>query len=222
MSENKKDKRENVFKNLNKKSIIIIILILIISMVILAPFFLLRNKLITITSSSMNPTLKIGDTITYKEKNPRDIKANPISGDILVLKGPQYFYLKGLNPIFWSFTQLNTKIIHRAIAKKWEGNCWYFLTKGDNNYFPDGSYKTKNISLSHCKVDITVDPHGIYIPQTEVLGVVNFRIPYIGFVDIYFIPIFIIICIVLFIFLLIEISGIKIKIQIQKKGKELS
>jgi len=160
----------------------------------------------------MKPTLNIGDLIIKQDKDPVAIRAHEKYGDILVLKGPQYFYSKGLSPLFWSNLPTNSIIVHRAIDKKIINNTYYFLTKGDYNLFPDGAYNVLNFSINNILVEINIT-QGIYVPQTEILGVVAFKIPFIGYLNIYFIPILIIALFILFIYFLLKILKYRIKIE---------
>jgi signal peptidase I len=202
-----------VFKKTNfKKDATFIISLFIISTALLLPFFLFKDNFIIISSPSMKPTLNIGDLIIKQDKDPIDIRAHEKYGDILVLKGPQYFYSKGFNPLFWNNLPINTIIVHRAIDKKIINNTYYFLTKGDNNLFPDGAYKILNTSKNNILVEINISK-GIYIPQTEILGVVAFKIPFIGYLNIYFIPILIIALCILFVYFLLKILKYQIKIE---------
>ncbi len=202
-----------MFKKTNfKKNISFIIFLFTISMGLVLPIFLFNENLIVITSPSMKPTLNIGDLIIKNDKDPNKIIANEKYGDILVLKGPQYFYLKGFNPIFWDNLPINTIIVHRAIDKKLINNTWYFLTKGDNNLFPDGAYRILNISVNNILVEINTS-QGIYIPQSEILGVVAFKIPFIGYLNIYFISIVLIALFILFLYLFLKLLKYRIKIE---------
>lgn len=157
----------------------------ILIILILTPFILFHNSLYVITSPSMAPALNVGDIVIRGDKDASDIKVGEKNGDILILKGPQFFYENGFDPIFWNYLEENTPIIHRAIDKKKIGDTWYFLTKGDNNLVPDGAYrflvKKDNyvlIEYDHSKL--------IYIPETEILGVVIISVPFIGYINMFF------------------------------------
>jgi len=199
-------------KTKSKKNSLFLISLLIFSGSFIISFYLIRDNLIVITSPSMEPTLNIGDLTFKNEKDPDEINANENNGDILVLRGPQYFYQKGYNPIFWNNLPNNTLIIHRAIAKKIINNTWYFLTKGDNNLYPDGAYNLLNNSEEYKLIQINCSD-GIYVPETEVLGIVVFKIPLIGFVNIYFKQIMLILFIIVGIYILLKIFNFEIKIK---------
>lgn len=84
-------------------------------------------------------------------------------GDILVFKAQDggYFYSQ------------NGPVIHRVV-KKWQDSNgqWYFQTKGDHN----------SHSFEHFET---------VIPETEVIGVAKFRVPYVGYVTLLFHKLFI-------------------------------
>ncbi|TFF98842.1 MAG: signal peptidase I [Promethearchaeota archaeon] len=201
------DKKTKIIKN-----VFFLIFLLIFSIGTLLSFILLSNSLIVITSPSMRPTLNIGDLVLKTYKNPNEIHAGEENGDILVLKGPQYFYQKGFDPLFWNNLPNNTLIIHRAIAKKTINNTWYFLTKGDNSLFPDGAYNLINNSENYKLIEIN-NSEGIYVPETEILGIVAFKVPIVGYIKIYFEPIILSIFIMILIYIFLKIFNLKIKIE---------
>ena len=132
-----------------------------------------------IVSTSMCPALNVGDIVVRGYKVPEKINAGEQDGDILILKGPQYFYEQGVDPIMWNYLEKDTPIIHRAIDKKKIGNTWYFKTKGDNSWAPDGSFKVIEKTKEHILTEYNKS-NEIYIPESEVLGVVVKKIPLIG------------------------------------------
>ncbi|MHA1294888.1 MAG: signal peptidase I [Promethearchaeota archaeon] len=170
--------------------------LLIVLIVILIPFMIFKDSIYIITSPSMTPTLNIGDVVIKCEKDPEDIKVGEKKGDILIIKGPQYFYDHGFDPIFWNYLENNTPIIHRAIDKKQINGIWYFLTKGDNNLVPDGGYRIINISENYILIEYNRSKV-IYISETEILGVVIFKIPLIGYLNIFF-PIILTLILIIF------------------------
>ena len=91
-------------------------------------------------------------------------------GDILIVKGVNYDEIKvGDIIVFWS--ERKDPIAHR-VTKKWEENgVYFFQTKGDN-------YKTNYVPIKSTVLDETK------IPQAKVIGVVNKRIPKIGWLKI--------------------------------------
>ncbi len=102
-------------------------------------------------SGSMEPTLKVGDLlIICGGLKAEDIHASPKDGDIIVFKNPD-------NPE-------GMPIVHRAIEKFQRDGKWYFITKGDNNYYND--YRL----------------FGWVIPEDYIIGKVIFVIPKLGYV----------------------------------------
>ena len=102
-------------------------------------------------SGSMEPTLKIGDLLVIcGGLKAEDIHASPKDGDIIVFKNPD-------NPN-------GMPIVHRAIKKFQKNGKWYFITKGDNNYYDD--YKL----------------FGWIIPEDYIIGKVIFVIPKLGYI----------------------------------------
>ncbi len=205
-----------LLNNKSKSNTKFISTLLILLIIILLPFLLLKNSLFVITTPSMEPTLNIGDLVILGEKSPEEINIGEKEGDILILKGPQYFYEKGFNPIFWNNLNNNTPIIHRAIDKKKIGENWYFLTKGDNNLLYDGSLKLLNYSEDYILIEYNSSKL-IYISETEILGVVIFKIPFIGYLNIFF-PIVLILLIIFIIFYLI-FKKLNYKVNIVKISK---
>jgi len=138
-----------------------------------------RNQLFyKIISTSMSPSLNVGDIVIKGKKAPKEIKTGE-DGDILILEGPQYFYENGIDPIMWNNLPEDFPIIHRAINKMKKGDLWYFQTKGDNNWAPDGSLIIKEKTKKGFIAEFNPNK-SIYIPESKVLGVVIKRIPYNG------------------------------------------
>ena len=202
-------------KSILKKDFFFLILIFIVSGGFISTFTLLSDNLIVITTPSMEPALNVGDLVIKTNKDPNNIEAHEKEGDILIIRGPQYFYQNGFDPLFWNNLPNNTIIVHRAIAKKSINNTWYFLTKGDNNLYPDGAYELVNNSEDYKLIQINCSG-GIYIPETEVLGIVAFKIPLIGYINIYFKPIMTILLILIAIFILLKVFNFQIKFEKDK------
>jgi len=187
--------------------------LLILMALILFPFLLIKNVLYVITTPSMVPSLNVGDVVIQGYKAPEEIKTGNETGDILILKGPQYYYQQGFDPWFWNDLEENTPIIHRAIEKKKIGEKWYFLTKGDNNWVADGGLQFINNSDDYILIEYNTST-AIYVSETEILGVVVFTIPFIGYLNLFF-PVILISLICIFIFVLI-LKGLKYKIRFVK------
>jgi signal peptidase I len=96
-------------------------------------------------------------------------------GDIMVLKGKNPADIGvGEIIVFWSARQ--DPIIHRVVNKWQEGNIYYFQTKGDN-------YRTNPMSIKSAFLDET------RISQDRIVGNAVLRIPYLGYVKIWFVEI---------------------------------
>lgn len=185
----------------------------IIQFLILFPFIVFSDRLYVITSQSMAPTLNVGDFVVRGDKDAEDIKADEEDGDIVILRGATYFYENGFDPIFWGNLDGDIPIIHRAIDKKKIDGKWYFKTKGDNNMVADGGYTFKNKSKDYDYIVIEYnDSEVIYICETEVLGIVIFVIPYLGYLNIYFPVIFVILTSILVLNLILKLLNYEIKV----------
>ncbi|MEM0004003.1 MAG: signal peptidase I [Desulfurococcaceae archaeon] len=102
-----------------------------------------------VKGNSMLPLLREGDIVIIMNVKPSEIN----TGDVIVFK---------------TFT--GTLVIHRVIGITVEDNKYYYVTKGDNNPFPDFTH--------------FVDGKGV--PYERVVGKVMgfnnavFKIPYLG------------------------------------------
>jgi signal peptidase I len=77
---------------------------------------------LAVASTSMLPTLNVGDLIIVQGTPADQINANYITGDIIVFRSP---------------TRSDLLIVHRAVEKEFIDGVYYFTTHGDNN--PTGS-----------------------------------------------------------------------------------
>ena len=180
---------------------------------LLTPFLILRDRMYIITSESMVPTLNVGDLVITEKRDAKDIKANEKDGDIIVLKGAKYFYDHGFEPVYWNNLDGDIPIIHRAIDKKKIDGTWYFLTKGDNKIVADGGVNLINGSMEDDYFLMEYNKSdAIYVPESEILGVVVIVVPYAGYIGMYFPVIVIISIVILGIYLLFKKKGWKIKI----------
>ena len=94
-------------------------------------------------------------------------------GDIMVLKGKKAENIKiGDIIVFWSTRK--DPIIHRVIKKWQENGVYYFQTKGDN-------YITNPTSIKNPLLDETS------ISQDKVIGNAIFKIPFLGYIKIWFV-----------------------------------
>ena len=91
-------------------------------------------------------------------------------GDIMVLHGkkPENIQI-GEVIVFWSARKV--PIIHRVVKKWQENGIYYFQTKGDNN----------RISIKDPSLDET------RISQDKVIGNAVFKIPFFGYIKIWFV-----------------------------------
>jgi signal peptidase I len=82
---------------------------------------------LAVASTSMLPTLNVGDLIIVQGTPPSQVYANYLNGDIIVFRNPS-------NP--------NDLIVHRAVDKEQRGDVYYFITHGDNNptYSTEGPF----------------------------------------------------------------------------------
>ncbi|MHA1748590.1 MAG: signal peptidase I [Promethearchaeota archaeon] len=141
---------------------------------------------IVITSNSMEPTINVGD-VTFIETN---INKNALKvgqqGDIIVIKNYSIFTDNDVPSYLFSNLKKDTPIVHRAIEKRVVKNHLYFVTKGDNNDYPDGCIKYSFIdnNTNYFEIECNAsDP--VLIPEEYVLGKVVFVVPYIGFIKLY-------------------------------------
>jgi len=185
----------------------------VIQFLILFPFIIFSDRMYVITSQSMAPTLDVGDLVIRGDKDAEDIKADEEDGDIVILRGATYFYENGFDPLFWGNLDGDIPIIHRAIDKKKIDGKWYFKTKGDNNMVADGGYTFKNKSKDYDYIVIEYnDSEVIYICETEVLGIVIFTIPYIGYLNLYFPVILVIFSSIIALNLILKLLNYEIKV----------
>ncbi len=98
-------------------------------------------------------------------------------GDLVIIRGVDAVYIRDGNGNnntgdviafnaqgLWNEAP-DEPIVHRVINKWKEGGLWYFQTKGDANYYMDKAP----------------------IPENRVLGVVCAKVPFIGFLLIFFV-----------------------------------
>lgn len=170
---------------MKKSDYILIAVTILVFTFVLAPIIIFNDSLYIVKGGSMEPNLYHGDLVIVMDKEPADIQAGNQDGDIVVIKGPEYYTDQGAEPDFWS-TPNNTKIIHRVIDKKLINGTWYFLTKGDNNAMIDGSIRTIVKSEDYSIFEYN-ESNGVYITEDAILGVVisDFKIPFIGYLQEY-------------------------------------
>jgi signal peptidase len=75
------------------------------------------TPLVVVPSGSMRPVIEVGDILVIQGVRPEEIRADPVSGDVIV---------------FWQ-PGGRVRIVHRAIDK----NSYGVVTKGDANAYSD-------------------------------------------------------------------------------------
>ncbi len=204
------------------------IILIIVGFFILTGLFPSLHSIITgtnpsifvITSPSMEPTINVGDLVFATKADPSEIITSEENGDIIVIKGPQYFLEKGYPKQFLNLPN-NTPIIHRAIEKYFDSgsNQWFFITKGDANQFIDGGWDFLNQSDngSYFLLEYNVS-NLISIPQSEIIGKIYFKIPLIGYCAIFSLPIFCILIALCAFFGILEFRGLELSVKFKKRG----
>jgi len=167
-------KRAKLAEFLRKDYVQTVIMVIITIVIVILFWYGLRfafrtnHPLLAVASGSMRPTLQVGDLIVVQGLDPSEINAAPRpEGDIIVFR-------RSLSS--------SSLIVHRAIAKKNEGNIWYFETKGDNNTISDG-----------------------WIPEQNVIGKVVGRVPLLGYIALFFEPLEVKVAFILLLFVLLII-----------------
>ncbi len=164
------------------KSSVVIVIILVVSLGCFLVWVLLNVSVRVVESGSMcvpssgacdgwthpfNQTLHKGDIIIIQGVNPKDLNANYPNSDIIVYNRPD-------NPT-------ETPIVHRIVAVTEIDGKLYFQTKGD------GNGQTWPAPVSPSEYDaILMSGYPDGVPQDYVLGRVVMRIPYFGFITLFF------------------------------------
>jgi len=116
--------------------------------------------LATVESSSMIPTLNIGDVVIIVGVDPNDIKV----GDIIVYN--KVSLMPSKKP---AILPLKTPIIHRVIGVVKVEDKVFFITKGDANIAKDSWY---------------VPPEGV-LGKAVMINEYPLRIPYVGYFSLF-------------------------------------
>ncbi|OLS13867.1 MAG: hypothetical protein RBG13Loki_2544 [Promethearchaeota archaeon CR_4] len=172
-----------------------------------------------ISSPSMVPTLNVGDIVLAKNVDPSEIIASEEKGDIVVIKGPQYFWEKGYPKEFLNLPN-NTPIIHRAVQKIFDPttNEWLFVTKGDANQFVDGGWSFLNSSDDKNYYVVEYNSSSvIMVPQSQILGKIYIVIPFIGYCALFPVPIFCVLIALCIFFCFLELRGLELTIKPRKR-----
>ncbi len=121
---------------------------------------------VVVDGRSMLPTLQSGDIVFIVRVPPSKINV----GDVIVYRFTGNFYGIYLN---------NALIIHRVIYKYYHDGILCFVTKGDNNPFPDPGYPSICGYVNINGTEVGGTPY--YFVLGEVVGGSRpLAIPYIG------------------------------------------
>jgi signal peptidase I len=112
-------------------------------------------------SNPFSPTLHVGDVIIIQKVDVSTLNADYPNSDFIVYKNPSG----------------DTPIVHRIVSKQDINGTLYFKTKGDGN----GPTVWPNPASSY---DNIPDRRGV--PQDLVEGKVIFRVPYVGWITLFF------------------------------------
>lgn len=138
-----------------------------------------------ITSRSMVPSLHVGDVVFIERGfNPNEIKTGG-NGDIIAIDNYSIFTENGVPEIFFGGLNPNTPIIHRAIDKVEDNGTIYFITKGDNNQYPDGCFRFQGTPTDNYSMYEFNRSNPVPVPARHVIGAVVLKIPWIGYLKIH-------------------------------------
>jgi signal peptidase len=187
--ENNHNSREEKEGNKPKSKKKIIIAVITISIAFFGSFFLFfilqvslntQTPVVVVESGSMEPEIYRGDLLIVKGVPAADIR----NGTIEDMNGDIIvFNAQGV----WSDPPAEP-IVHRVVDKKFEDGIWQFKTKGDANLIVDEGW----------------------VPESNIYGVVVFKIPWIGWVKIFLtesgllIPLLVIISVLLIVSIIID------------------
>ncbi len=149
------------FKNVLEVLVLLFLVLVVLSIPAVLKI-LLRTPipLAVVESSSMVPTLNIGDVVIIVGVNPEDVKV----GDIIVYNKVSFTASK--EPVILS---LKTPIIHRVIGIIKVGDRVFFITKGDANIAKDSWY---------------IPQEGV-LGEAVMLNGYPLRIPYVGYFSLF-------------------------------------
>jgi len=172
--------------------ILVILFSLLLTYQILCFTLNTTHPLLVVSSSSMSPTLQVGDVIVIQ--NTQDIHIN----DIIVFHTPK------ITP-----EQEDQLIVHRIINQTQINGTTYYQTKGDNNNVPDEWYDYRGSNYTQNKM----------LSKHLIVGKVILRIPYLGWLLLSPIVSFSVLCICLLAVFAITLISQKIK-KPRKQPKE--
>ena len=139
----------------------------------------LNEDIFFMESNSMSPTFYKDDILIRKNVDPENIFVN----DIVIISSPKYYYEQGFDPVFWNFYPNSSYLVHRIVEKKKINNTWFFITQGDQlKWKPDGLFKTseKIGDYDYFKFELNKS-NQVLITQEAIIGVVQSKIPIVGF-----------------------------------------
>jgi len=141
-------------------------LIVAIVLALMLPFLLkvvlnTSIPLAAVESSSMIPTLNIGDVVIIVGVNPEDIKVNDIIvyNKVVLKPSPES-----------AIIPLRTPIIHRVVGMVNVNGRIFFITKGDGNIVRDSWY---------------VPEEGV-LGKAVMINGYPLRVPYVGYFSLFF------------------------------------
>ncbi|MEJ2296619.1 MAG: hypothetical protein P8Y23_17870, partial [Candidatus Lokiarchaeota archaeon] len=191
--------RNKFNSNLHKSKPLLTLSILLMSQVAISFLPDLENLYI-MKRNSMQPFLFYNDLIITEKKYASEIQI----GDIVVIRGPDYFYSEGFDPIFWNYYPNGSYIVHHVLDRKYINGTMFFMTgiMGNEEYI-DGMFLILNKSENYLLIEFNRS-NVIYLPQSEILGVMVLRIPLIGYyldlIPYIFLYISILICFIVYCF----------------------
>ena len=174
---NLKKKSESLLKLLKKTNMLLIFSIILFLGLITS--IALNEDIFFMESNSMSPTFYKDDILIRKNVDPENIFVN----DIVIISSPKYYYEQGFDPIFWKFYPNSSYLVHRIVEKKKINNTWFFITQGDQlKWKPDGLFKTieKIGDYDYFKFELNKS-NQVLITQEAIIGVVQSKIPIVGF-----------------------------------------
>ncbi|MEM4717388.1 MAG: signal peptidase I [Desulfurococcaceae archaeon] len=139
---------------MNERTKHIALTIITIAMLIAIIIFIYYSYLVSpviavVKGESMLPLFREGDLVFINKVKPDEVKV----GDIIVYS-----------------TRGGSLIIHRVIEVVVEDNTYYYVTKGDNNTFPDFIYFENGKGIPYTRV----------VGKILTIGDNAVKIPYIG------------------------------------------
>jgi signal peptidase len=187
-----------------KEVIEIGIFIVVLFMATFGTFFILQASLhtktpmVVVTSGSMEPTIYKGDLLFIKGMDPAEIEVGDHvdrTGDIIVFEA------------IWSTS--GDPIVHRVVDSRYNATgeeIWEFSTWGDNNAGSDQSYGHP------------------WVREDEIVGVVGWKVPKIGWIKIWLsgaaIPIIVILIFVLIISIVWDLTHPESEEEKKKKSRK--